>query len=262
MQSWVPDVFLFLWGIFVGSFLNVCVHRFLKEESIIAPRSYCPNCRKSIAWYDNIPLISYILLGGRCRNCHLPIAMRYFFVELLTGLIFLGSVRYFGWTAQGGASIVLLTLLLGISAADLEEQIIPDEMSLSGILLGWLFSVTFPTLQSETSRWMALGQSFLGALVGGGMIYLTGVFGQFVFRKESMGGGDVKLMAMLGAFLGWANVLMVFFIAPFLALPIGLYVKFKKKEEYIPFGPFLSLGGVLVLFFGEPLIRIFFHYYF
>ena len=259
MHLWYSDILLLVFGLCVGSFLNVCIHRFLRGESIVVPRSYCPSCRKPIAWYDNIPLLSFIILGARCRKCGSAISLRYFFIELLTGLAFVGSIHYFGWTAQGAASIVLLTLLLGISAADLEERIIPDEMSLSGILAGLLFSTSFPMLQHETNHWQSLLQSVLGALAGGGIIYAIGVFGELVFRKESMGGGDVKLMAMIGAFLGWKSALLIFFLAPILALPIGLYVKFKKKEEYIPYGPFLSLAGIIILFFGETLFRIIFY---
>ncbi|MBI4388110.1 MAG: prepilin peptidase [Candidatus Omnitrophica bacterium] len=258
MHSVANDLILLIFGLCVGSFLNVCIHRFLRGESIVTPRSYCPACRKPIAWYDNIPLFSFIILGGKCRKCTVPISPRYFFIELLTGLAFVGSIHYFGWTAEGAASIVFLTFLLGMSATDLEERIIPDEMSLPGIMIGLLFSLSFPVLQQEASRWQGLLQSFFGMVAGGGMIYAAGVFGELLFRKESMGGGDIKLMAMVGAFLGWKEAILVFFLAPILALPIGLYMKFQKKEDYIPYGPFLSLAGVIILFFGDFLIRFFF----
>lgn len=274
MVSVEIDLILLGFGLCIGSFLNVCIHRFLRGESIVSPGSYCPACRKPIAWYDNIPLLSFIILGGKCRKCGAPISPRYFFVELLTGLIFVGSVHYFGMTAQAAASIVMLTLLLGMSAADLEERIIPDEMSLSGILFGLMFAFAFPVLHieqfpgsdffpkifgwDESNRWAGLFMSFFGGFIGGGIIYATGVFGELVFRKESMGGGDVKLMAMVGAFLGWQKIILVFFLAPLLALPIGLYVKFVKKEDYIPYGPFLSLSAVIVLFFGDLIFRFFF----
>ncbi len=258
MSDPLPDIFIVCFGLCVGSFLNVCIHRFLREESIVWPGSYCPACRKPIAWYDNIPLLSFIVLSGKCRNCEAPISPRYFFVEFLTAFAFLGSVHYFGWTVHAAASIVFLTLLLGVSAADLEERIIPDEMSFAGMAAGLLFSVGFPALHHTVNHWHALGFSFLGLLMGGGLIYAIGVFGELVFKKESMGGGDVKLMAMMGAFLGWQNVALVFFLAPILALPIGLYVKFKKKEDYIPYGPFLSLAGAIVLFFGDFVLRLFF----
>ena len=258
MHSVTSDLILLVFGLCVGSFLNVCIHRFLRGESIVTPRSYCPACRKPIAWYDNIPLLSFVILGGKCRKCGLPISPRYFFIELLTGLSFVGSVHYFGWTAEGAASIVLLTFLLGMSATDLEERIIPDEMSLPAIVIGLLFSASFPMLQHETNHWQGFLQSVFGTVIGGGTIYASGVFGEFLFKKESMGGGDVKLMAAVGAFLGWKEVILVFFLAPILALPIGLYMKFKKKEDYIPYGPFLSLAGIIILFFGDFLIRMFF----
>ncbi len=261
MEFWLADLFMLLMGFCVGSFLNVCIHRFLRGESIVFPGSYCPQCKHPIAWYDNIPLVSFIVLNGKCRHCAKPISPRYFFIELLTGLAFVGSIHYFGWTAQGASGIVFLTLLLGMSAADLEEQIIPDEMSLSGVLLGLLFSFTFPILHHETVHWRGLLQSAFGILAGGGIIYATGVFGELIFKKESMGGGDVKLMAMIGAFLGWKNIIIIFFLAPIIALPIGLYARFGKKEEYIPYGPFLSLAAVIILFFGEFLLRHFFYIY-
>lgn len=259
MPSGLLDLLVFLLGLCVGSFLNVCIHRFPRDESIVMPPSHCPVCKTLIAWYDNIPLVSYLVLQGKCRKCGTVIPMRYFFIELLTGLAFLGSVRYFGWTAQAASSAILLALLLGSSATDMEERIIPDELSLSGVVLGLLFATTFPVLLHAVDWWHGLFASAIGALAGGGLIYAIGIFGEFVFKKESMGGGDVKLMAMIGAFLGWKSVLLVFFLAPILALPIGLYVKFKMKEEYIPYGPFLSLAGVMVLFFGEPLLRTFFY---
>ncbi len=258
MPSVMLDLFVFLLGLCVGSFLNVCVYRLPREESVVTPPSHCPACKQLISWYDNIPLLSFILLRGKCRKCAAPISFRYFFIELMTGLAVLGSFRYFGWTGQAAAAIVFLVILLGISATDLEHRIIPDEMSLSGIALGILFSAAFPILQHEQHYLRSALASAIGILAGGGIIYATGVFGEFVFKKESMGGGDVKLMGMIGAFLGWQYVLIVFFLAPVLALPIGLYMKIKYKADYIPYGPFISLAAVVVLFFGEPILRSFF----
>lgn len=255
MPSELLDVFIFVFGLIVGSFLNVCIHRFPREESIVSPGSHCPACQKPVAWYDNIPLLSYIFLRGRCRHCGVKIASRYVLIELMTGIAFLASVRFFGWTGQAAAAATFLAILLGVSATDMEHQIIPDEFSLGGVVLGIGFSAAFPILHYETTIPRAILMSVLGALAGGGVIYLTGVFGEFVFKKESMGGGDVKLMAMMGAFLGWKAILLVYFLSPLLALPLGIYVKFKKKEDYIPYGPFLALAGVVVLFFGEFLLR-------
>ncbi len=255
MPSELLDVFLFVFGLIVGSFLNVCIHRFPREESIVSPGSHCPACGKPVAWYDNIPLVSYLILGRKCRHCGIKISSRYFFIELITGIAFLASVRFFGWTGQAAASACFLAILLGISATDMEHQIIPDEFSLGGLALGFCFSAAFPVLHRETEILRSILMSAIGALAGGGAIYLTGVFGEFVFKKESMGGGDVKLMAMMGAFLGWQGVLLVYFLSPLLALPLGVYVKFRKKEDYIPYGPFLALSGVVVLFFGDYLLR-------
>lgn len=255
MPSELLDVFIFVFGLIVGSFLNVCIHRFPRDESVVAPGSHCPACKKHIEWYDNIPLLSFMWLRGKCRYCGVKISSRYFLIELITGIAFLASVRFFGLTGQAAASACFLALLLGMSATDMEHQIIPDEFSLGGVVLGVGFSVAFPVLHHETTILRGILMSVLGALAGGGVIYLTGLFGEFVFKKESMGGGDVKLMAMVGAFLGWKSVLLVYFLSPLLALPLGIYVKFRKKEDYIPYGPFLSLSSVIVLFFGEFLLR-------
>lgn len=248
------SIFVFMLGMIFGSFLNVCIHRFPREQSIVWPGSMCPACGKSIVWYDNIPVLSFLVLSGRCRSCNGKISSRYWMVEAVTGLTYLWIWFRFGATAQSLVAAILFSLLLVATVVDLEHQIIPDEVSLGGLFCGLFFSALIPSLHHEMVWWRSLIQSFLGLLVGGGVIYITGTLGNWAFKKDSMGGGDIKLLAMIGSFLGWQKVLLVFFFAPVLALPFGLFLKFVRKKEVIPFGPFLSLAGWLVFLFGEQFI--------
>jgi leader peptidase (prepilin peptidase)/N-methyltransferase len=224
----------------------------------VIPSSHCPKCKKALFWYDNIPLLSYVVLKGRCRSCGAPISPRYLIVEFSTALFFLWIWFYFGLTVQALITAVLFSLLLVATVVDLEHQIIPDEVSVGGLAIGLLFSALVPSLHEETIWWRGLIQSLIGMLVGGGLIYGTGVLGNLVFRKESMGGGDVKLIAMIGSFVGWQKVILVYLLAPILALPLGLFLKFVKRAEVIPYGPFLSLGGWISFLWGTQLISWYF----
>ena len=248
------SLFVFILGTIFGSFFNVCIHRLPREESIVWPASHCPACRRSIAWYDNIPLVSVILLKSHCRHCGALIAPRYFMVELVTGMVYLWIWLYYGWTIQALVGAVLFSLLLIATFVDLEQQIIPDEVSVGGLVAGIVISTGVPALHGKAIWWQGLTDSLFGALTGGGMIYVTGVLGNFIFRKESMGGGDVKLLAMLGAFLGWQKVIFVYLVAPVLALPLGLFLKLVRRQEVIAFGPFLSLAGWIGFVWGDRLI--------
>jgi leader peptidase (prepilin peptidase)/N-methyltransferase len=246
----------FLSGSFVGSFLNVCIYRLPREESIAdPPRSRCPSCKHQIAWYDNIPLLSYAALRAKCRHCQATISWRYPVVEALTGAMTVAVVARFGVTPVSLVYAAFVWALIVASFVDLEFQIIPDEISVGGLVLGLIVSVLIPALHGADSIALSLRRSFVGALVGGGLLYTTGMLGDFIFRKESMGGGDIKLLAMAGAILGWRLVTLTFFISPMLALVPGLGVLFLKRSHVIPYGPFLSLGLLVSLFAGEPLLR-------
>ncbi len=253
------SAFVFILGLIFGSFFNVCIHRFPREQSIVWPGSKCPSCGKSIAWYDNVPILSFLILGGCCRNCKSEISHRYWAVEAVCGFFFLWIWFYFGPTGKGLTAVILFSLLFVATVVDIEHQIIPDEVSLGGMIFGLLLSTFIPSLHHELIWWRSLIQSFIGLLAGGGVIYLTGTLGNWIFRKDSMGGGDIKLLAMLGSFLGWQKVLMVYFLAPVLALPPGLFLRFVKRKEMIPFGPFLSLAGWLAFLFGDQFIAWYFH---
>jgi len=243
-------------GLMVGSFLNVCIWRLPREESIVRPRSHCPSCHHLIAWYDNIPLVSYVLLRARCRHCHAKISVRYPIIEGVTAVAFVGVVTWFGLTLVSLAYLAFVCALIVASVVDIDHQIIPDEISVGGLAVGLVVSGLIPALHGTSSVWTSLLRSFIGALVGGGLLYGTGVIGDLIFRKESMGGGDIKLLAMAGSILGWKLVVVTFFIAPILALIPGLAVLLFKRSHIIPYGPFLSLGLVVSLFIGDDLLRL------
>ena len=251
---------LFLFGTIVGSFLNVCVCRLPKEESIVWPGSHCPHCNQLIHWYDNIPLLSFLLLRGKCRFCHKKISWRYPLIEFIAGLIpvWVVSQKGFGWEAVIFA--ILFWGLIIVTSVDFEHQIIPDEISIGGLILAVLASLLYPSIHG-VQEWFQGGRSaLLGAVAGAGSIYAMGEVGRLIFRKEAMGMGDVKLMGMLGALLGWKQVLLIFFIAPFFGAVVGLAVKYLQKTDIIPYGPFLSLAAFVVVFWGDSILRYLMRY--
>ena len=234
---------VFLWGLAAGSFLNVCIHRMPREESIVRPGSHCPQCQKPIAWYDNIPLVSYLLLGGKCRHCRARIPSRYFLVELLTGFLWFWLWRRFGFTAHFVAAVFLFSVLVAITVIDFETGLIPDRFTIPGMVFGVVMAVCFPALLEQKIWYDGAKDSVIGLLAGGGSLLAIGLIGNFIFRKESMGGGDIKLLALLGAFLGFKKVILVLLVAPILAIPLALFAKLVQKAETIPFGPFIALAG-------------------
>ncbi len=233
-------------GAVLGSFLNVCIYRLPREESIIWPGSHCPHCRKPLAWYDNIPLLSYLILRGRCRYCKAPISWRYPVVELAT--VFLAGALYmhFGLKPVYFIFLAFACALLVASFIDLEFQIIPDEISLPGILVG-LASSPFNPLTTPL-------EALLGALCGAGGLYLVAEFYYFLTKREGLGGGDLKLLAMIGAFLGVKSLLPVLLLASFTGATAGIILTFIRKVKEVrtyalPFGPFLALGALIYLFY-------------
>ena len=258
MHDLIIKIFVFIFGAIVGSFLNVCIYRMPKEESIVMPRSHCPNCNSIIYWYDNIPILSFIILRARCRFCQKPISVRYPIVELLTAIVLVLLYNYFGLGFKFFAYSLFICGLIVATFVDIAHRIIPDEISIGGIVLGFILSIVFPQLQNEQMRLWAGFQSLLGILIGGGIIYLTGVLGDFIFKKETMGGGDVKLLAMIGAFFGWKIALMTFFVAPFFGLIVGVIVLIRTKDHLIPYGPFLSLAAVVSVFYFDKIINFIF----
>ena len=264
----------------LGSFLNVCIWRLPREQSIVRPRSHCPRCEHLIAWYDNVPLLSVLWLRGACRHCRAPIAWRYPLVEALTGAFTVAVLERFGAGPVGLLYLAFVAGLIVASFVDLDFRIIPDEVSLGGLVVGLAASVVLPQLHGTEARLVAVGRSLSGAVVGGGLLYGTGAAGNLMLlglrglgvrlrrnpywrakfkayrhQREAMGMGDVKLLAMAGSLLGWKLVTLTFFLSPVLAVVPGLVTLALKRSHVIPYGPFLSLGLVVSLFFGEAILR-------
>jgi len=249
MYYGVNDVLIFILGLIVGSFSNVCIHRIPRNESIIYPASHCPKCRSKIKPVDNIPLLSYILLKGRCRNCKSKISIQYPIVELITGLIYLIIYLTYGLGVQTLIYIILSSALMIIAFIDLNQQIVPDVISLPGIIIGFILSFFVP--------YISFINSALGVVIGGGIILVIGLAGSVIFKKEAMGGGDVKLAAMIGAFLGWRYIIISLFLGFFLGALVGIILilsKIKSREDTVPFGPFIVLGSFITLLWGEKII--------
>lgn len=254
----MDKLIVFIFGSVIGSFLNVCIYRLPKGKSVVRPASSCPKCGTYISWYDNIPLLSYLILMGKCRACKAAILFRYFLVELITALILTALFAAFGPNARFFAYSIMACGLIVATFVDFEINEIPDEVSLGGIVVGLALSFAMPSLFGAVSRGGALLESFLGAVAGGASIYIIGYIGELVFKKEAMGFGDVKLMAMIGSFLGWKLILLVFFVAPLFGSIVGIILKIKSGRETIPYGPYLSLAALVAVFFGEKILKTLF----
>lgn len=261
-------VFSVLLGACVGSFLNVCIYRIPRDESVVRPRSHCPHCHTMIPWHLNIPLLSWLLLGGRCRFCRGPIVVRYVLVELLTAILFLAV--FMQWDAISPALgmhplpdfslvplywIFLAGLVLG-TFVDFEHLIIPDSVTLGGMAAGLVFSFLVPALQGAEAHLTGLLRSGIGAAAGFGGMLLIAELGTRVFRKEAMGFGDVKLMGAIGAFLGWRAVLFTVLASSFFGSVVGVSLIAAgrgKLQSQIPFGPYLSAAALVWMFWGPRL---------
>jgi leader peptidase (prepilin peptidase)/N-methyltransferase len=262
---------IFLFGLLIGSFLNVCILRIPAEKSIVLPASSCTKCGKAIAPYDNIPVFSWLILGGKCRNCKTKISAMYPAVELLTGLLFLACYYAFGLTVDALKWAVFAALLVDLTITDLRERILPDVVNFFGLGVGLLFSF-FTTSMDGTAMWIAnrwfdfpppqpvlsFVDAILGAVAGSGLLWVVAE-GYFRLRgREGMGLGDVKMMAAVGAFLGLQRTLLTVLAGSLLGSVIGiiLIAVSKKDRNYeLPFGTFLGAGALLVLFFGNPALQ-------
>ena len=233
----------------IGSFLNVCICRLPKEESIVTPGSHCPRCKTPITFYDNLPLISYLLLRGKCRHCRAPISIQYPLIEGITALLSLLLFIRFGPSLSYFVYFSFTAALIVITVIDLHHQIIPDVISLPGIGIGLLASFLLPQ--------MTFLNSLIGMLLGGGSLFLVATLYQWLFKREGLGGGDVKLLAMIGAFLGWKAVILTILLSSLIGSITGMIIMVAKGKDFkyaIPFGPFLSLGAVISFFYGEKII--------
>jgi len=257
MSFAIVYLWIFFLGACIGSFLNVCIYRIPAGLSIVSPSSRCPQCQTKIRWWQNIPIVSWLFLRGKCASCKAKISVRYLFVETLTGLLFLKIFTIFALHPATLVFWVFAAVLVTLTFIDLDHQIIPDIISLPGIILG------FATVSLTPLTW---SHSLFGILLGGGSLWLIAIIYEFLTKNEGMGGGDIKLLAMIGAFLGWKAILPVIFISSCLGTLIGVPLMLRQGGSgklAIPFGPFLSAAALIWLFWGGALLRWylgFFHY--
>ncbi|MBW1709325.1 MAG: prepilin peptidase [Deltaproteobacteria bacterium] len=273
MFTWVIYVFIFVFGACLGSFINVVIHRLPRELSLVRPHSMCPQCGAQIAWYDNLPLLSYLILQGRCRKCGASIAPRYFIVELTVGLLTLAVYVKFGLTLHAFFGLYLVLSLVAITYIDLDEMIIPDRITLPGITIGLLAAIIAPNwdligpwLGGRLISWgltnfrlISLSGSVLGLFLGGATVWLIFKLYYLVRKEEGIGGGDFTLLSMIGAFLGWRSVFVSLFFGSVIGLVVVIGMAVWRREldsrTRLPFGPFLSLAALVYLFFGEAILK-------
>ncbi|MDQ6708317.1 MAG: prepilin peptidase [Acidobacteriota bacterium] len=257
-------------GLLIGSFLNVCIHRWPRDLSVVRPRSRCPDCEKPIAWYDNIPVLSYLALRARCRHCGTRISVRYPLVELLTGLLFAYFAWHLGLTLIAAKYCVLTAILVALVFSDIEERILPDEFTLGGIAIGLVFAFFVPVPDvvahaifslsdiSLGNRALSMAEAALGVVLPAGSLWLGGFLFEKLRHKEGLGLGDVKMMAMVGAFLGIRGALLTLIAGSVLGSVIGLiYIKATRQDAstyQLPFGTFLGIAALGVALEGQRVI--------
>lgn len=239
-----------LFGAIVGSFLNVVILRLPDDnQSIVFPASHCTSCNTQLRWYENIPIISYLFLGGKCAHCSARISWQYPLVEVAMAILSIGLVHTFGLSIETAAYFIFSAALLVIIVIDIHHQIIPDVISLPGVILGFLFSFI-----NHTVTWQS---SLIGLILGGGVLY-TIAFGYYLLRKvDGMGGGDIKLLAMIGAWLGWQSLPFVILFSSVSGTIVGLIAMRSQKkggQTRIPFGPFLSIAALVYTFYSERIL--------
>jgi leader peptidase (prepilin peptidase) / N-methyltransferase len=247
LDAYELAIFVLL-GLAVGSFLNVCIHRLPRGQSLNSPPSRCPSCEYRLRWSDNIPVLSYVFLGGRCRQCRAKISIRYPLVELITMALFVIHGLVFGWSAILIPRLVFACAMVVLFAIDLEHQLLPNVITLPGIVVGLIASTVLPP---------GIIDALIGVVIGGGVLW---VIGEAYFRysgHEGMGGGDVKMLAMIGAFLGWKLVLVTLVLSSIAGSLIGLFVIVIRKggmKYALPYGTFLALGALVSSLAGERIV--------
>lgn len=268
MPEWLAILIAFIYGTVVGSFLNVCIWRLPRDESIVNPGSHCPKCEKILRAWDLVPLFSFLIQGRRCRYCGADISWRYFGVELLTGVYFAVLYYSFGWGVDFLALALFGAALIAIFFIDLEHWIIPDQLSLFAIAVGLTrdgiglahgtrsyFTLPIPGTSAE----IPIPQSVAGILICGGIFLAIAIASYYIWKKEGLGGGDIKLAAAVGANLALGPALLSFFLAVALGCVIGIAliaVKLKTRKDYVPFGPMMVAGAMLAIFYGEEIIQV------
>ncbi len=254
MPEYLIAGYVIVFGMCIGSFLNVCIYRMPISESLVFPRSKCPKCGNLIRFYDNIPVFSYLFLKGRCRHCSTSIPIRYAMVEIITGLSAFSVYKKFGLTFPAVIYFIFIAALIVIIYIDIDHKIIPNRITLPGIPICFLFSFVLPEMSPI--------DSLIGILAGGGSLFLVDWVYKAVTKKHGMGGGDIKLLAMIGAIIGWKGVLFTIYMSSIVGTLAGLMVIVYRKKNLkfaIPFGPFLSIGAITYLFFGDAITRWYFH---
>ena len=238
-------------GLCFGSFLNVCILRLPRDQSLLKPRSRCPHCKQPIAWRDNIPVFSWLRLRGKCRWCHKPISVQYPVIEALVGVLWGAAVLAYGLSFHAISGAVFGTVLLGIAITDARHYLIPDEYTWGGLAIGLLLA-----LGGGVPGFL---QALLGAAVGFALLWGVAQAGAWVFREEAMGGGDIKMMAMIGSFVGWRGVLLTVFAGAALGSLIFVPLSLKKKR-LVPFGVFLAVGAAVTFVFGDAILAWYGHF--
>jgi leader peptidase (prepilin peptidase)/N-methyltransferase len=249
-------ILIFSFGLIIGSFLNVCIYRIPRRLSIIIPSSRCPSCNTPIKPWDNIPIVSYILLGGKCRYCQAQISLRYPLVEFLNAVLYLIIFWRFGFGLHTVIYFIFSSALIVITFIDLDFQIIPDRITLTGIPLGFLAGSFLLPDPFARSSLLGIKESLIGLVSGFGLFYLVALAGSAIFKKEALGGGDIKMMAMVGALMGWKTVLLTTFLGSLTGSVFGItfmVLKGKNRTTKLAFGPFLALGAIITLFFGQEI---------
>jgi len=257
MSDFIPYVIIFVIGAVIGSFLNVCIYRVPRNLSIVSPPSRCPSCNTPIKPYDNIPVLSYILLGGKCRVCKAGISFRYPLVEVLNAVLYVFVIYRFGFAWHTVIYGILCSALVVITFIDLDFQIIPDVITLPGILIGIVAGSLLMPDPFMRSSLLGFKASVIGLLTGGGLFYAIAVL-----SRGGMGGGDIKMMAMVGALMGWKSVLLTIFLGSLTGAVFGIFLMIsqgKGRKTKIPFGPFLALGTVITLFYGQEIFSWYFY---
>jgi leader peptidase (prepilin peptidase)/N-methyltransferase len=242
-------------GLIIGSFLNVCIHRLPKRQSIVTPRSRCPHCAYELRWFDNVPVLSYLFLRGRCRQCGARISVRYPVVELITMLVFVAHYLVFGADIVLVPRLLFACSLIVLFAIDLEHHLLPNVITLPGIVVGLAFSLMLPPGPISSA---------FGIVIGGGLLWLIGEAYYRYSGQEGMGGGDVKMLAMIGAFLGWQLVIVTLVLSSVAGSLVGLLVLAIKRgglKHALPYGTFLALGALAASLFGERLVAWYVGFY-
>lgn len=242
----VNEFLAFIFGLLWGSFANVVIYRLPNGESVVTPRSRCPKCQTMIAWYDNIPVFSWLFLRGKCRKCKTPISARYPFVEFLTGAIFAAVVHRYGISWLTLEYIIFCWGLIVVSFIDFDHMILPDVFTLSGIVIGLIGAAINPEREFMAAVW--------GVVLGGGFLWLIAYAYLLLRKQEGMGGGDIKLLAWIGAVLGWTSVPFVVLASSLLGSVVGILLAMRRGaslKSVIPFGPYLALAAIIYLLGGE-----------